>query len=92
MTVHAHCVREEGCFDALLSLLNPTSGQVTRAKPRCLLAGQSAVVHIRVVRPLGLELYANCRPLGRIALRDAGCTLAVGVVTGVVETAHGVGC
>ena len=32
-----------------------------------------------------VEEYARCRPLGRVALRDGGATLAVGVVTKVLE-------
>jgi elongation factor 1 alpha-like protein len=34
---------------------------------------------------VALEEYADLRALGRIALRDGGATLAVGVVTRVLE-------
>lgn len=85
VTVHAHCAREEGSIAALVALLDPSTGEVSRAKPRCLVAGQSARVRVRVARPLSLERYADCRPLGRVALRDAGHTLAVGIVTELLE-------
>lgn len=85
VTVHAHCAREEGSISALVALLDPSTGEVARAKPRCLVAGQSARLQVRVARPLSLECYADCRPLGRVALRDAGHTLAVGIVTQLLE-------
>lgn len=71
-------------MSGLVSLLDPRSGEVQRAKPRCLLKGQSAVVEVTPARPLCLEEYAEYRPLGRVALRDGGRTIAVGVVTRVL--------
>jgi elongation factor 1 alpha-like protein len=53
---------------------------VQRQRPRCLLAGQAAVVEVTPTRPLCLERYADYRALGRVALRDCGRTVAVGIV------------
>jgi elongation factor 1 alpha-like protein len=62
---------------------------VQRARPRCLLKGQAAVVEVSPTRPLCLESYADYRALGRVALRDGGRTIAVGVVTRVLEAGEG---
>lgn len=74
--------RESGHISGLVSLLNGKTGEVQRARPRCLLKGQSAVVEVTPARPLCLECYSDYRALGRVALRDGGRTIAVGVVTG----------
>ncbi len=83
VTLHAHTARESGHISALVSLLNSKTGEVVRAKPRCLLKGQTAVIEITPARPLCLEEYSDYRALGRVALREGGRTLAVGIVTSV---------
>lgn len=87
VTLHAYTARGSGHVTALVSLLDSKTGEVVRRRPRCLLKGQSAVVEITPARPLCLEEYADYRALGRVALRDAGRTLAVGIVTKVVTAA-----
>ena len=47
MTLHAHAVREAAHLSSLVSLLDGRSGEVLRARPRCLLKGQSALVQVR---------------------------------------------
>ena len=83
VTLHAHTARESGHISALVSLLNSKTGEVVRAKPRCLLKGQTAVIEITPARPICLEEYSDYRALGRVALREGGRTLAVGIVTSV---------
>jgi translation elongation factor EF-1alpha len=83
VTLHAHTARESGHISGLVSLLNAKTGEVLRSKPRCLLKGQTAVVEVTPARPLCLEDFADMRALGRVALRDGGRTVAVGIVTGV---------
>lgn len=83
VTIHAHTARESGHVSALVSLLNSKTGEVQRARPRCLLKGQSGVVEVTPARPLCLEEYAAYRALGRVALRDGGRTIAVGIISGL---------
>ncbi len=80
MTIHAHSARSSGAITWLVSLLDPKTGEESRARPRMLLKGQTAVAEIAPARPLPLERYADYRALGRIALRDGGRTIAVGIV------------
>lgn len=88
VTLHAHTARESGNVTALAALLDAKTGEEVRKRPRCLLKGQSAVVEVTPARPLCVEDYADCRPLGRIALRDGGRTVAVGIVTEVKAAAQ----
>jgi translation elongation factor EF-1alpha len=50
---------------------------------RCLTKNMSAVVEIELSAPVCLELYRDCRDLGRFMLRHAGATIAAGLVTEV---------
>lgn len=63
----------------------PPSTPRPQARPRCLTRGQSALVEVTSSRGLVLEEYAHYRALGRVALREGGRTLAVGVVTQLLE-------
>lgn len=80
VTIHAHSAREAGTITRLISLLDPKTGEQKKARPRCLLKGQTAVVEVTPARSLCLERYADYRALGRVALRDQGKTIAVGIV------------
>ncbi|KXZ51213.1 hypothetical protein GPECTOR_13g700 [Gonium pectorale] len=85
VTLHAHVAREEGHITALSAVLDARSGEVTKARPRCLTRGQTALVEVTAARALVLEEYSEYRALGRVALREGGRTLAVGIVTRLLE-------
>lgn len=52
-----------------------------RSPRRLLRRNTAGVVEIQTDRPICLDLYERTRDLGRIALRSAGKTVAVGIVT-----------
>eukprot|EP00775_Hariotina_reticulata_P011038 gene11038-11193_t len=85
VTVHAHTAREAGVVSALLGLCDSRTGRAGQRKPRCLLSGQTALIEVTPVRPLPLEVFSDVKALGRIALREGGRTVAVGIVTGITE-------
>ena len=89
VTVHAHAARGDGVVSSLISLIDEKTGDIIRSKPRCLLRGQTAIVEVTPRRPFPLEKYSDYRALGRVALRDQGRTLAVGIVTSIVESCGG---
>lgn len=64
--------------------MHPKTGEVTKARPRALIKGQTAVVVVTPVRAMCLEQYSDYKALGRIALREGGRTLAVGIVTAIL--------
>jgi len=82
--VHYGSVSEQGNIKKLISLLNKSSGEVVKSKPRCLTGNQSAVVELVLSRPVPLELYKDNRELGRFMLRSGGNTLAAGIVTQIL--------
>ena len=85
VTIHAHSARASGAITQLVSLLDAKKGTESRARPRMLLKGQTAVAEITPARALPLERYADYRALGRLALRDGGRTIAVGIVIELVQ-------
>jgi elongation factor 1 alpha-like protein len=46
---------------------------------------QTALVEVTPVRSLPLEVFSDVKALGRIALREGGRTLAVGIITGITD-------
>ncbi|GMH43071.1 hypothetical protein BSKO_10993 [Bryopsis sp. KO-2023] len=85
VALHAHTVREEGNISRLISILNPKTGEVLKNKPRCLTKGQTVIMEITPARGMCLEEYGSYRALGRVALRQQGRTIAVGIVTKIWE-------
>lgn len=61
------------------------AGQRTQSRPRHLLSNSGAVVQLELDKPLCVELHSECRQMGRVVLREAGQTLAAGVVTAIVR-------
>ena len=58
-------------------------GKPTAAKPRCLVSQSAALVVLELERPLCVQRHADCKPMGRLVLREAGKTLAMGIITAV---------
>ncbi|KAG7670734.1 hypothetical protein Ndes2437A_g04358 [Nannochloris sp. 'desiccata'] len=88
VTLHAHAARDSGHVSRLIALLDSKTGEVVKERPRCLLKGQSARIEVTAERPIPLETFSDYKALGRIALRDGGRTLAVGIVTTVHTHFH----
>lgn len=53
---------------------------------RCLTKNTTANIELELSRPVCLELYQDCRDLGRFMLRYGGKTIAAGIVTEVGMT------
>ena len=58
-------------------------GKPTAAKPRCLVSQSAALVVLELERPLCVQRHADCKPMGRLVLREAGKTLAMGIITAI---------
>jgi elongation factor 1 alpha-like protein len=83
--LHVHHARQPARVDQLVSLLDPKKGTVLRQRPRHLTANQSAIVVVVPDEGVCIEKYSDFRALGRIALREGGKTIAVGIVTNILE-------
>ena len=66
----------------LVSLVT-SAGEVKKKKPRFLIGAGYAVVDVSSFHPICVELYADCRPLGRFLLRSSGTTVAAGIITAI---------
>ena len=83
VTIHVSTAQEAGQISALVSTVNPKTGEVAKRRPRAVLQGQTAILEITPVQPMCAELYADFRALGRIVLRNSGQTLAIGIITAI---------
>ncbi|XP_066229268.1 HBS1-like protein isoform X1 [Saccopteryx leptura] len=83
--LHYQTVSEPAVIKRLISVLNKSTGEVTKKKPKLLTKGQNALVELQTQRPVALELYKDLKELGRFMLRYSGSTIAAGVVTEIKE-------
>jgi elongation factor 1 alpha-like protein len=77
--LHSHTAAEPCNVTRLLRTLD-RDGHTKERKPRCVTAGQVAVVRIRLARPVCLDTFAEHKRLGRFLLRYSGKSVAAGMV------------
>jgi len=82
LVFHSQSAETAASFSKLISLVD-AKGEPSGKKPRCLTAGVTANVEIKIDKSFPIEDYASCKPLGRFMLREGGHTVALGVVTAV---------
>lgn len=64
--------------------LNKVTGEQVKKRPRCLLKNTAAIITIETNRPICIELYKDFKEFGRFMLRDAGVTVAAGLITKIL--------
>ncbi|KAG1689341.1 HBS1-like protein [Nymphon striatum] len=79
--LYTKSVSEQASVSKIISLLNKSTGEIIKKKPRCLSKNSSAEIKIKTSRPICVEAYKDCKELGRITLRYGGSTIAAGLVT-----------
>ena len=86
LEVYVHTAQCAATLTKLLAPLDKKSGQrVDGAKPLRSLPPQSgAVVVVTLERAIAVECHADCKHLGRMVLRDAGETIAAGLITAIL--------
>ncbi|KAF7815253.1 HBS1-like protein isoform X1 [Senna tora] len=82
---HIHHAKEPAKVSRLVSVLDPKTGKVTKKSPRCLIAKQSAVIEVSLQEPVCVVEFSSCKALARVSLRTLGRTIAVGLVTRIIE-------
>ncbi|TKY60095.1 HBS protein [Spatholobus suberectus] len=82
---HIHHAKEPARVSRILSVLDPKTGKVTKKSPRCLTAKQSAVIEVILHESVCVVEFSSCKALGRVSLRSLGRTVAVGIVTRIIE-------
>ncbi|GMI92400.1 Super Killer 7, Hsp70 subfamily B Suppressor 1 [Hibiscus trionum] len=82
---YVHHAKEAARVARISSLLDSKTGKVAKKAPRCIVAKQSAIVEVVLQEPVCIEEFSKCKALGRVFLRTLGRTVAVGIVTRIVE-------
>jgi elongation factor 1 alpha-like protein len=77
--LHMHSLDFPATISGLISQTNRKDGSL-QERPRVLTGGANATVEIKLSEKICLETFADCRALGRFALRQGGDTVAVGIV------------
>ncbi|WOL06032.1 hypothetical protein Cni_G14764 [Canna indica] len=83
--IHIHHAKESGRVVKIVALLDQKTGKVSKTTPRILKAKQSAIIEVELDGAVCVEEFSKCRALGRTFLRSQGTTIAVGIVTQVLE-------
>ena len=81
---HHQSLTEPGTICKLDALLDRTTGEVIKKKPRVLTKNVAALVEIKVDRPVCVELFRDVKGLGRFTLRNESMTVAAGIVTEIL--------
>ncbi len=77
--LHAHSIEVPCTISKLVAVTSP-SGEIIKARPRCVPSGAVVSCTLCLDRPTCLEPYHMCRRLGRFILRQNGRTVAAGIV------------
>ena len=82
VTLHVGASRCAATIEALLSVASSPGADPAAPvpRPRRLLRGCTGVLTLRPEKPVAAQPFSECRPMGRVVLREGGVTLALGVV------------
>ncbi|UYP45643.1 Elongation factor 1-alpha [Candidatus Lokiarchaeum ossiferum] len=78
--VHSHTAQIACKFVELIKKIDPRTGQVIEDNPQFLKKGDVAMVRLQPIKKFPLEKFKEYPELGRVAVRDMGRTVSVGVV------------
>ncbi|KAJ1920720.1 hypothetical protein H4219_001119 [Mycoemilia scoparia] len=82
--LHIQSDNKPAYVSKLISVIDQSTGEVKKSKPRHIGQGVTANVEIKVESSVCIDLFRESKDLGRIALRSGGITLAAGIITGVI--------
>ncbi|KAL0276959.1 UNVERIFIED_CONTAM: hypothetical protein PYX00_004408 [Menopon gallinae] len=81
VVLHTQSLAEQATVSKMVALLNKSTGEIVKKRPRSLLKNSNAIIEIETSRPICLELYREVKELGRFMLRVEGISIAAGLVT-----------
>jgi len=79
--LHYQTLNEPSVISKLVAILDKSNGELKKKNPRALPDSTTALVEIKTLHPVCLELYSNIKQLGRFTLRESGRTIAAGIVS-----------
>jgi len=83
--VHAHTAQISCRFKELVRKVDRQTGQTIDEAPTFLKQNEAGVVRLQPLKKFCVEKYKDFPEIGRIAVRDMGRTVAVGVVLNIQE-------
>jgi elongation factor 1 alpha-like protein len=78
--IHMHSIDVPTTISKLISSIDPKKKNSQREKPRFLTAGMNAMVELSFTEKIAIEVFSDCRSLGRFVARRCGETVALGIV------------
>jgi elongation factor 1-alpha len=60
--------------------IDKRTGKSTEEHPQSISSGDAAIVELKPLKPMVVEVFSQYPPLGRFAVRDMRQTVAVGVI------------
>jgi elongation factor 1-alpha len=82
--VHSHTAQIACKFMVLDKKMDPKTGQVMEDNPQFLKKGDASICSLQPIKKFPIEKFKDFPELGRVAVRDMGRTVAVGVVLNIV--------
>ncbi|RDW78534.1 translation termination factor GTPase eRF3 [Aspergillus mulundensis] len=86
--MHVHSAVEEITVAALLHKLEPGTGRRSKRPPPFASKGQTIIARIEITSAAGavcVERFEDYNQMGRFTLRDQGQTIAIGMITKLIE-------
>jgi len=83
--LHAHTVQQATTIVEIIQKIDPRTGQVIEDHPKSIKTGDAALVKLKPLQPICLEVYKDFPEMGRFALRDSGRTVAAGIVKEITQ-------
>ncbi|XP_045465196.1 HBS1-like protein isoform X1 [Harmonia axyridis] len=85
VVLHHQSLEEPAVICKLVAQLNKSTGEQIKKHPRFLVNNTSAIVQVQLSKAIGMELYSDCKELGRVMLRQSGVTIAAGLITKIIQ-------
>lgn len=82
---HIHTAQVACTITEIVKKINPATGETLQEKPDFVKNGDVAVVKVKPIQPVVIELQKDIPQLARFAVRDSGSTVAAGMCIGVVK-------
>ncbi|KAJ3066280.1 HBS1-like protein [Podochytrium sp. JEL0797] len=85
VVVHHQSASTPGIVSKLVAILDKSTGEVSKKNPRALPKNVTAIVHLKMDRPICVELAKDSRELGRLMIRSGSTVVAAGIVTEIMS-------
>jgi len=84
---HCHVLNEAAHISKLKAIVASAraDAEIKKKNPRTLKSHAHAIVEVKLDRPVCVERFRDIGSLGRVALRDKGETIAIGIVTDILQ-------